>query len=49
MTFADFLFQASFYQWFGLLLLASALSAARLIVVKCINHAKSDKEKNQTP
>jgi len=49
MTFADFLFQASFCQWVGLLLLAGALSAARLIAVKYVKRAKPDKEKNHTP
>ena len=41
MTFADFLFQASFYQWFGLISLAVIISSVRPIVIK---HAKSDKE-----
>ena len=46
MTFADFLFQASFYQWFGLISLAVIISAARPIFIK---HVKPDKEKNHTP
>ena len=46
MTFADFLFQATFYQWSGLLILAVIISSARPIVIK---HVKPDKGKNQTP
>ena len=44
MTFADFLFQASFYQWAGLFFLAGTLSAGRLIVFEYVKHVRSDKE-----
>lgn len=40
MTFADFLYQASFWQWIGIIMLASSLSGMVQVVVNKIRNDK---------
>lgn len=43
MTFWQFLYEASVWQWFGLLLLASALSQCHLVTIRWCRKNKDTK------
>ena len=43
MTFADFLYQAGFWQWFGLICFSACLASFRIVTIKHKHYEKEDK------